>query len=361
MRPDLAGRVLDRLLEWNDDERRATLEALDALAQIKYDEYEAFRAGGRFLESLARWLAQMPSVEMRRRWISFVLTKLVYINSRESEAAISTVYYDVIRPRVLKMAADRLQIPPYHSARIAGTSLFKELHRKLLIMGLSDGARLDRLRRASPHLSHEQFWLTPELSPSARDRMQGKLAKALSCDVTSARFEHVLLVDDFYGTGTSLIDHVDGKLDGRITRILEHMTQLQQPQDQSPPLLVSDCAATIILYVASERAVDHIHNHLAKAGLGGWDVAVVQRLGTITDELLLSDCDWFFDPILTDEHKGAAKRGYKDAALPLVLTHNTPNNSVSPLWADSSASMDENALYRRALFPRFERHHADRP
>ena len=67
----------------------------------------------------------------------------------------------------------------------------------------------------------------------------------------------------------------------------------------------------------------------------------------------------FYDDVLTDEHKGRAPLGYADCALPLVLSHNTPNNSISLLWADTT--VEPQSLNRLALFPRYERHHRDRP
>ena len=45
--------------------------------------------------------------------------------------------------------------------------------------------------------------------------------------------------------------------------------------------------------------------------------------------------------MLEDEHKKRAARGYKECALPVVLYHNSPNNSVSPLWADSTGRRRE--------------------
>ena len=69
-------------------------------------------------------------------------------------------------------------------------------------------------------------------------------------------------------------------------------------------------------------------------------------------------CHDYYDPATADEHKGDTPLGYEDCALPLVLAHNTPNNSVCLLWAESSADV---GLGRHALFPRYERHHKDRP
>jgi hypothetical protein len=44
---------------------------------------------------------------------------------------------------------------------------------------LQDGSRLDRLRRASPKLSHEQVYLAPEIGDDTRRSMRQKLTEAL--------------------------------------------------------------------------------------------------------------------------------------------------------------------------------------
>ena len=44
---------------------------LMAMAELKWDSYEGFRAGQRFMESLARWLREFPDEETRRRWRHF--------------------------------------------------------------------------------------------------------------------------------------------------------------------------------------------------------------------------------------------------------------------------------------------------
>jgi hypothetical protein len=65
------------------------------------------------------------------------------------------------------------------------------------------------------------------------------------------------------------------------------------------------------------------------------------------------------DPTLRDAHKGDATLGFRDSRLPLVLSHNTPNNSIALLWADTSER--PGSKHRYALFTRYERHSADRP
>jgi hypothetical protein len=358
VRDELAGRLLENLLDWDADERRIATEQIRTLADLKYDGYEGFHAGQRFLESLAQWLRQMPDPAMRRRWLQFILQRLIYIDRRELEHTIETVYPDIIRPLLVRQTASALDVAPYLAAQVTASDQFRRLHRKLLVLGLSDGARIDRLRRASK-LSHEQFSLTVEIGPKTRTGMLDKLRAALSDD--TAMFSHVLLVDDFYGSGTSLVDvDENGALKGKLARARDEMNDLKGLTGGAVSILEQGATATVIVYIASARAQQHIRDQLAAAAFP-WDLHVVQTIGAahaVTDEQLREDCEWFYDHILDDPFKGEAPLGYKQTALPAVLSHNTPNNSVSPLWADTTGRAD--SLQRRALFPRYERHHPDR-
>ncbi len=55
----------------------------------------------------------------------------------------------------------------------------------------------------------------------------------------------------------------------------------------------------------------------------------------------------FYDDSVEDEHKGQVLHEFADGGLPLVLSHNTPNNSVYLLWEKEKT---------QPLFPRYERH-----
>lgn len=72
------------------------------------------------------------------------------------------------------------------------------------------------------------------------------------------------------------------------------------------------------------------------------------------DEGLTSLLRSHYDSAIEDEHTGTLIwYGYKQCGLPLVLEHNTPNNSVALLWAES----EENATPRmKPLFMRRKRH-----
>ena len=176
-----------------------------------------------------------------------------------------------------------------------------------------------------------------------------------------AEFNQVVLVDDFYGSGSSLLRKgSNGNWEGKLKRARDHLeSDLQAGQDP----LVNPCARVlVVIYFASKQARTHIESML-KQFAPDWQVLIVQPLSAelvCSEPELIELCHWYWDDVLEDRHlRGPAPLGYKGAALPLVLFHNTPNNSISPLWADSTDSAG--GPKRHALFRRYERHHADRP
>ena len=50
MRRELAERLLTNLMEWSDAEKANERAILDAFANYKYDEYQQYAPGRRFLE-----------------------------------------------------------------------------------------------------------------------------------------------------------------------------------------------------------------------------------------------------------------------------------------------------------------------
>ena len=358
MRDELAGKLLDTLMDWSDADRASAMEDLRQLAAFKYDSYEGFAAGERFFESLARWLPQFADREHRTRLLQFIRDELIFISRDEMNHAIACAYPDFVKPVLISRVADKTQVPRHRVRAINNSDEFRSLRRRTIYLGLSDGARVDRFRRSNPELSHEQFWLTPELGPRARKIMLDKLGEAMDKQnlVGERQFEEVVLLDDFYGSGRSLLRKDNEGWSGKLPRVRDSLTELT-----NEGILIANAHVMIVLYVASEAAHRYISDTLGEFE-PNWKITVVQ---TIPDYLCLRDGDiaemskGFFDEILIDEHKGNVPLGFGDIALPLVLHHNTPNNSVSILWADSVGR--EGGNNRRALFPRYERHHVDRP
>ena len=56
MRDILAEKLLVRVMNWNEEEVSRERPFLQAMATFKYDEYQQFAPGMKFIESLAMWL-----------------------------------------------------------------------------------------------------------------------------------------------------------------------------------------------------------------------------------------------------------------------------------------------------------------
>jgi hypothetical protein len=73
-----------------------------------------------------------------------------------------------------------------------------------------------------------------------------------------------------------------------------------------------------------------------------------------SDFMQLCSNDDYFDPSIVDSHYKEGKHtapylGFNECALPLILNHNTPNNSLPILWLPE----DKKFI---GLFPRVTRH-----
>lgn len=361
MRSELAEELLDTLMGWDRAAFQEKVRQLEALATYKFDEYGNFRPGVKFLESLAAWLHQFDDPADRATALDFVLERLIFISDAEMTHLIELVYPDHMETVLRQRTASRLECSPYEVARVVDDQAFVAMRRRSLILGASDGARLDRLRRSAPFLSHEQFLQSTEPAIQLVAGMCNKLEEALATlgIAASATFEHVFLVDDFAGSGKTMLRESEGAFEGRLIKLSTALERLREND-----LVAEELDVTIILYVATENAHRHLESAIAASSLPDWELRVVQLLPRWVrvdeqDAAFAALCERYYDEVFTDEHKGRAPIGYADGALPVVLSHNTPNNSVSLLWADSSEEPD--GLRRRALFPRYERHHRDRP
>ena len=362
MRDRLAARLLSEVLGWDGATFADDGLLLQALAHYKYDEYEGYRPGERFLENLAGWLAQLEPGD-RSVALSLVLRRLVFISRAELDHLIETVYPDILRPMLIDRVAATIGQPAYRVTAVTASAEYRDLERKTLVLGLADGARLDRLRRASPDLSHEQFYPHPDMGTDSRRAMHEQLARAIGeLGLTPpALFRQVVLVDDFAGSGyTLLAQEPDGTWRGKLWRAAGWIDELRTEE-----IVASDAAVAVLLYIATEQARDVLAERLTMAGLP-WTILIAQPLRrslAVDEPAILDLAKRMLDPAIVDDHlrkSGAPPHlGFGGAALPLVLHHNTPNNSLSLLWADTTERTD--SLRRRALFPRRQRHNPERP
>lgn len=360
MKDELAERFLATMLEWSASQIAQRGASLQALASLKYDEYEGFPPGEAFLEHLAAWISAMDSPD-RETGVQFVEETLLFISRAELTHLIDTIYPDVVRPFLVDMAARRLGFEAWQRQRIVESPAFNDVQRRTLVLGLGDGAQIDRLRRASD-LSHEQFCLSPELPDEQVERLHQKLLAATRND-PDPLFEQVVLVEDFAGSGYTLIrQDSSGEWDGRLERARRRLEQLVGK------LVSSDHAVMVLIYIGTERASDWLVEHLRLRKLD-WHLRIVQTIPKsieVTDPSVRDLCQRYFDPAILEilgdhvsKKEGDIRLGFGEGSLPLILSHNTPNNSLSFLWADTTDL--PGSRNQQALFPRRHRHNASRP
>ena len=363
MKAELAEQLIGTLMNWDRTAFQERVRQLDALAVLKLDEYGNFRPGVKFFESLASWLDQFDDEADRATALEFVLERLLFISDAQMTHLIELVYPDHIEPVLRLQAAEETGFSPLEVCRLQATDEFVALRRRSLILGASDGARLDRLRRSAEFLSHEQFLQGSELPTELVLPMCGKLDEALGqlgLDFP-ATFAHIFLVDDFSGSGETLIRKDADGWKGKLHKL---HAALQRLQDTDGELISANVRVTIVLYIATDQARRHLETAIAESPLPPWEVRIVQALPDslkvdLTAPAFAELTERYYDEVMTDVHKGRAPLGYGNCNLPVVMSHNTPNNSVTLLWAETPDKLP--ALGRRALFPRYERHHRDRP
>ncbi|MEO8350637.1 MAG: hypothetical protein ABI680_02830 [Chthoniobacteraceae bacterium] len=366
MREQLAERLLARVMAWAPDDVARERPILQAMAAYKYDEYQQFSPGMRFVESLALSLSRLKTAAEKATFYEFVKKRLIFFSTAEINHLVSVAYPDFVRPHLLRQAAEQQGLNPYHIAKVAGTNAFKIRERECLFLGLSDGARTDTFRRtSSPHIGHEQVLQSYEISTGRVSKLLEKLRGVVTQFAgedgyaKEARFRTVVLLDDFSASGTSYLRREGDKFKGKIGDFHRDIIDTNNPMSQLVNL--KDAEILLVLYIATDQA----RNHLNKALDELWrplnvpfEILVVHPLdaniclrpgaGDVMEEIL----EAYYDKDIEDEHtrKGSTdlKFGYAQCGLPLVLSHNTPNNSIYPLWADSAKL--------RPLFPRISRH-----
>jgi hypothetical protein len=205
----LALNLIADVMSWDNDEATREYAWLRLMSSVKYDGYSDFRPGVRFLESLATWLRQFAR-EDRPTAYNFVKRRLVYISAAEMQRVVEIFIPETVTPYLRKAAAAEIGIKPYEVwGNSEGVRAFNRLLRRCLFVGLSDGSRIDVLRRANAgRLSQEQVVPMMNIDIGKWEELGEELQREQDAD---ARFGDVYLIDDFTASGTTFIRQVGGE------------------------------------------------------------------------------------------------------------------------------------------------------
>lgn len=364
MNRNLALRIMGDVMSWDDERATAEFAWLRLIADAKYDDYREYLAGARFIESLAAWLQQFDRAD-REAAYRFVRTRLVYVSPGELQHLIALAYPDSVLPILVMDASKALNIPTYRIwSDSAGREQYHSLRRSSLFFGLSDGARIDAFRRSNQGIiSNEQVAMGTEINDAKWDAMLRDLRKDSGDE--AARFTHVFLIDDFVGTGKTLLRFKDGVWEGKLVKFWDQTAQRREE------LFEPNFKVVVHHYIASHMAARSIVDRDAEARAARgteWYPSVQFTFGAVFNEDLpvteerdpefVDLIKRYYDPGIETEATRVGgddvRFGFGNAALPLVLEHNTPNNSVALLWAESSNESPHHQM--RPLFRRRQRH-----
>ncbi len=335
------------------------------MAKYKYDSYKQFSPGMRFIERFALWLSQFKDSDDKKIAHDFIKNQLIYISSKEIDVLVSSCYTDIIKPILFKYISIDLKIFEYEVNKIANSHGFKSLLRQSLFCGLSDGAKIEIFRRSNTGiLTHEQIYQTYELSGKRAKKMHDELItdqkKNLGRNPNSSedKFKILFLMDDFSASGTSYLKFSESKgLHGKIFALYE---SIYNNSELKPIFDLENLEVHIVLYLCTEQAKTAIEENFQKLSetfslknkpklhIG----YLIPESNKINNKEIIDLCkkeEYYDGDKLEDKHTGDVRLGFKACALPVVLYHNCPNNSLSILWAY------ENSKFA-GLFPRVPRH-----
>lgn len=378
----LALNLIADVMDWDNAVATREYAWLRLMSNVKYDGYSDFRSGIRFLESLATWLKQFEPAD-RAAAYQFVKDRMVYISAAEMQRVIELFVPETVIPYLRRVVADQFGIKPYDvwNSLESAQALDWRL-RRCLFIGLSDGSRIDLLRRANTgRLSQEQIVPMMNIGFDKWEELSEDLRNLQGVD---ACFEDVYLIDDFTASGTTFVRQVNKKWKGKLVKFDRMIKDARERLTENFPV-AKDYTLHIHHYVSTHQArrvlqerVDEAEKWLActfRSALitEGTMLPATLKMGEISsgesemkatddrDTPTISLCSRYYDPQLYRRLKKHCNEvgqtdmryGYAHCALPLVLEHNTPNNTISLIWAETNG--DPNHAMR-PLFRRRDRH-----
>lgn len=377
MNSNLANQLLASIMKWDAPTLASERAALEFMGSMKYDAYDRYMPGMRFMSSLVQWLNDIKE-EDRDEAYKFIKEKLVFISSMQMNYLVDLLYDSKIRPILLDMSTAETGMPSYKCSSKVVRTRFEIEKRSALIIGLSDGAHTDILRR-SAGFNNEQVLTNYYPDGKKLKDMLDELRKDQKLKgIENPFFRRILLIDDFTASGKSFIrfDESDREFHGKLKRIIdelcikdyvekeqkiEHLSYLLNPE-QKIQIDILFCIATEKARTNIKSSLDDYLKSVNWQNKVEFNIHIVQILedklsiDIKTDKdlakLLKKDEHFVKECVISKSYKVGKNDnpwlGFDECALPVVLAHNTPNNSLPIIWQDAERF--------HGLFPRISRH-----
>lgn len=377
MNSNLANQLLASIMNWNAKKLASERAVLEFIGSMKYDAYDRYMPGMRFMSSLVRWLSDIDE-EDRDVAFEFIKEKLIFISSTQMNYLVDLLYDSKIRPILLNAATSEARMAPYMHSNSAVRKQFEIEKRSSLLIGLSDGAHTDILRR-SAQLSNEQVLTNyyPD-SKKLKDMLHELRRDEKLSDVPTPYFRRIFLVDDFTASGKSFIrlDDKNHTYRGKLRKIIDelcakssldddvkHLSYLLDPNQEAIQIDILFCVATEKAEANIRETLQEYLNSLDDTRRKvKFEIHVVQTLNdkisedikkdTTLIKMLKKENHFIKDAVISKSYKVGNNDnpylGFDECALPVVLSHNTPNNSLPIIWQDAEKF--------HGLFPRVSRH-----
>lgn len=377
MNSNLANQLLASIMKWDAPTLASERAALEFMGSMKYDAYDRYMPGMRFMSSLVQWLNDIKE-EDRDEAYKFIKEKLVFISSMQMNYLVDLLYDSKIRPILLDMSTLETGMPSYKCSSKIVRTRFEIEKRSALVIGLSDGAHTDILRR-SAGFNNEQVLTNYYPDGKKLKDMLDELRKDQKLKgIENPFFRRIFLIDDFTASGKSFIrfDESDGEYHGKLKRIIdelcikgcvekeqkiEHLSYLLNPE-QKIQIDILFCIATEKARTNIKSSLDDYLKSVNWQNKVEFNIHIVQILedklsiDIKTDKdlvkLLKKDEHFVEECVISKSYKVGKNDnpwlGFDECALPVVLAHNTPNNSLPIIWQDAERF--------HGLFPRISRH-----
>ena len=127
MRTNLAETLLTRIMKWSPDEVRKELPLLQALSNFKYDEYQQFSPGMRFMESLVKWLVQFKSLDEKKIAYDFIKSQIIFFSSEQISHLVTLTYTEKVEPLLIEKTALEIGVNRYKLKYITSSDWFSPL------------------------------------------------------------------------------------------------------------------------------------------------------------------------------------------------------------------------------------------